>query len=89
MRSQFEHCSQIWRPVHKTNLGKFEAVQKKSIKWIFNEDFCSYTKLQYLEKLKQLDILPLTHKFNYNDLVLFYKIFYNYTEFIEFPEYLD
>ena len=30
-------------------------------------DFCSYKKKQYFNKLKQLDILPLIHKFNYND----------------------
>ena len=89
VRSQFEHCSPIWRPVHKTNLEKFEAKQKRGIKWIFNEDFCSYKKKQYFDKLKQLDILPLAHKFNYNDLVLFHKLFYEPTDFSCTPEYLN
>ena len=34
VRYQFEYCSQIWRPVHKTNLKKFEAMQKRDIKWV-------------------------------------------------------
>ena len=76
-----EHCSQIWRPVLKTNLEKFEAMQKRGIKWGFNEDFCSYTRLQYHEKLRQLDILPLIHKFNFNELVLFTKFYISLLNF--------
>ncbi len=38
VRSQFEHCSQIWRPNTKTMIDKFEQFQKKCIKWILSEE---------------------------------------------------
>ena len=34
VRSNFEHCSTIWRPVNIVDLRKFEALQKRAIKWI-------------------------------------------------------
>ena len=35
VRSQFEHCSQVWCPTNnKTVIGKFENIQKKYIKCI-------------------------------------------------------
>ena len=76
VRSQFEHCSQIWRPVKITQMDKFEALQKRGIKWVFGEDFTYYSKTEYFSKLKQLNILPLSLKFDLNDLVLFHKMFY-------------
>ena len=88
IRSQFEHCSQIWRPVCKTQRDTFEALQKKSVKWIGNEDFCYFSKQQYFDKLKQLDILPLSIKFDFNDLIFFHKTFYFPTLFRHLPNYL-
>ena len=62
--------------------------RKKGIKWTYNEDFCFYSKQQYFDKLKSLDILPLAQKFDLNDLVLFHRIFYFPTVFSNFPSYL-
>ena len=42
IRSQFEHCSQIWRPSVDSQVSKFEQLQKKALKWIFHEEYCSY-----------------------------------------------
>ena len=39
VRSQFEHCSIIWRPKLQYQIDKFEKLQKSAIKWILNEDF--------------------------------------------------
>ena len=39
VRSQFEHCSLIWRPSTKTMLNKIEAIQKKAVKWIYGEEY--------------------------------------------------
>ena len=88
VRSQFEHCSQIWRPVNVTQMDKFEAIQKRGIKWVFGEDFSCYSKHEYFEKLRRLDILPLSEKFDLNDLVLFHRILYKPSEFLSFPSYL-
>ena len=74
IRSLFEHCSQIWRPVKNCDEIKFEALQKKAIKWIFNEDFIRYSIDKYFSKCKQIDIPPLQLHFELNDLMFFYKI---------------
>ena len=63
-------------------------MQKRGIKWIFNEDFCYYSKTQYFNKLKKLEILPLSFKFDLNDLIIFHRIFYQPTSFLTLPEYL-
>ena len=74
VRSIFEHCSVIWCPQDAKHLSKFEAIQKRAIKWINGERFHSYSEIMFYEKQKELKILPIRFKFLYNDLLLFYKI---------------
>lgn len=88
VRSQFEHCSTIWRPVTVSQSDKFEALQKRGVKWILGEDFALYSKKLYFEKLKVLDILPINLKFDYNDLSMFFKIFFTPSEYLDLPHYL-
>ena len=77
VRSQFEHCSPIWRPSGKTNLEKFDSFQKKCIKWILSEEEYSYHSHDcYLKKCRQANILPLSYRFDLNDLILFHKVVY-------------
>ena len=88
IRSQFEHCSVIWRPQCKTTMEKFENLQKRCIKWILVEQFLHYSPEMYYQKCKLLDILPLQFRFILNDLVLFHKIFYDLSP-VKFPSYLN
>ena len=75
VRSQFEHCSVIWRPVSLVQIQKFEVIQKNAIKWILNEEFLSYSEDEvYFNKCKQVNILPISRIFDLNDLVLFHKV---------------
>ena len=74
VRSIFEHCSIIWHPISSNQISEFEAIQKRAIKWIDGRMFDHYSDEQYLEKLKEFDILPLKFKFIFTDLILFYKI---------------
>ena len=74
VRSQLEHCSVVWRPQQETLIAKFEAVQKRAVKWILSEQFQSYTPEMYHDKLQQLDILPIKEKFLYTDLAFFMKL---------------
>ena len=54
VRSQFEHCSIIWRPKLQYQIDKFEQLQKRAIKWILNEEFTSYSdQALYYTKCKQ------------------------------------
>ena len=89
IRSQFEHCSPIWRPNSKTLLEKFENFQKKCLKWILNEDNVSYgSRFVYLRKCKQVDLLPLADRFILNDLILMHKIIYELIP-LKLPGYLS
>ncbi len=74
VRSQFEHCSVIWRPVTKTLIAKLEGLQKRAIKWILREEYMSYSSETYLLKCKQLKIMPIADRFDFLDLIFFYKV---------------
>ena len=87
VRSQLEHCSVVWRPTQETLIGKFEAVQKRAVKWILSEQYQSYLPEIYLDKLYNLDLLPIKEKFMYTDLSLFHKIINN-NICIPMPHYL-
>ena len=88
VRSIFEHCSNIWSPQSSTHVGKFIAIQKRAIKWINGEQFVSYSDEIFLEKQKELNILPIQLKFIYNDLLMFYKIVNNLVS-ISLPPYIS
>lgn len=87
VRSQFEHCSVVWRPPQKTMMDKFECLQKRCIKWIFNEEYLHYSKEMYYLKCRNLDILPILFRFDLCDLVMFHKVFYQLCP-VSFPSYL-
>ena len=42
VRSNFEHCSVVWRPCYSTDITKFESLQKKAVKWINKDEFSHY-----------------------------------------------
>ena len=89
VRSQFEHCSQIWRPNNKSMMKKFESIQKKCIKWVLFEEELSYScKDVYVRKCKQVGILPICQRFHMNDLILFHKII-NHLLPVKILEYLS
>ena len=87
VRSQFEHCSPVWRPGCITMMNKFESFQKKCIKWILSEEEKSYSHEVYISKCKQVNIPPLSFRFNVNDMILFHKIVYK-TIPVNIPDYI-
>ena len=89
VRSQFEHCTPIWRPTGKTMLQKFESLQKYCIKWILSEEYIRYnSNITYIQKCRQVNLLPLMKLFALNDLVFFHKIVYELVP-VKFPNYLS
>ena len=88
VRSQFEHCSPIWRPLCQTMIEKFENFQKKCIKWILSEVPLHYCYDTYIRKCRQVNILPLIKRFEFNDLVLFYKVVNSLIP-LRLPAYLE
>ena len=88
VRSHFEHCSVIWRPVTATQLNNFEVIQKNAIKWILNEEFVSYSNYEtYLRKCKNLNILPISKHFELTDLCFFHKVLNGYVS-TKLPNYV-
>ena len=77
VRSLFEHCSVVWRPTAETTINKLENIQRRAIKWILSEEGHHYNDLEYTKRLKDLDLLPLSKKFEYTDLSVFYRIYHN------------
>ena len=67
VRSIFESCSIIWRPTNQTLNAKIEGIQKRAIKWIICEEGYSYSdKNTYLKKCKQVNLLPMSKRFDFN-----------------------
>ena len=87
VRSLFEHCCQIWAPQNVTTSVMFEKLQKSAVKWILNEQEKSYCEVVFLQKQRELDILPMKQKFLFSDLLLFYKIVNKQVE-IKLPDYV-
>ena len=70
VRSQFEHCSVIWRPTTKTKLCKFEGLQKRALKWILSEEELSYSSpTTYIKKCRQANVLPIHARFDLLDFL--------------------
>ena len=75
IRSLFEHCSSIWHPKNQSSMIiKLESLQRRSIKWILNEEYSSYSPIEYFIRCKLLKILPLSQKLILNDLLFFHAI---------------
>ena len=88
VRSQFEHCAIIWRPLNKSTLDKLDALQKRALKWVINKPYDSLTNLgDYYKVCKQVNILPFSPRFDYKDLMFFHSVYYSYST-TRFPSYL-
>ena len=66
---------------------KVESIQRRAVKWILGEQDHHYNDLEYLARLRDLDLMPMEFKFTFTDLVMFYNI-YNKRSVIELPQYL-
>ena len=88
VRSQLEHCSTVWSPNASAAIDKLEALQKRAIKWILDEQYCSYSSYIYYLRCKELNLLPIKYKLILKDLKLFHDIL-NKRAQIELPSYLQ
>ena len=89
VRSQFEHCSTVWRPGFVTTKNKLENIQRKAVRWILNKYNCvGMSPTQYYRMCKELNLLSLDLRLEYNDLKMLYKIIYNMSV-IKLPSYIS
>ena len=88
VRSQFENCSIIWRPTGQSLTRKIESIQKRALKWILSEESESYSSWpKYISKCKQANLLPLSERFELNDLLFLHKVINNLIP-VKLPNYL-
>ena len=85
--SQFNHCSSVWRPTSIVLLNKIERVQVKAIKWILSEWNTTYSDVEYFNKCKELDLLPLKLRLDFFAITLFHKIIHKIVA-INLPMYI-
>ena len=88
VRSIFEHCCQVWAPQEKTSLHAFDLLQKRAIKWMSKESHVNYSDELFLQKQRDLDILPMKYKFIFSDITLFHNIINNNVQ-INLPNYVE
>jgi len=88
VRSLFESCCIIWRPTNQTLSDKIESIQKRAIKWILSEEAISYSSWEvYVRKCKEVNLLPMTSRFDLNDLLFLHKVIYGLKP-VSLPSYL-
>ena len=88
VRSIFQSCSVVWRPTNETLMTKVESIQKRALKWVLNEENLSYSsQIVYIRKCKELNLLPMSLRFDLTDILLLYKIIHGMSP-IKFPSYL-
>ena len=68
-------------------MNKFDSFQKKCLQWILSQEEKSYSHEVYISKCKQVDIPPLSFRFNFNNMNLFHKIVYK-TIPVNIPDYI-
>ena len=70
------------------NRKSHEAIQRRAVKWILGEQDHHYNDIEYLSRLRDLDLMPMEFKFTYTaDLILFHNIYYGQSV-IKLPQYL-
>ena len=88
VRSQFEHCTIVWRPSSATMTEKLESIQKRALKWVLKNEFMSLGDIRvYYQVCKKLNILPISVRFDLKDILFFHQIFYGMST-VSFPYYL-
>ena len=69
IRSRLEYPCPVWSPYTKRNIRALEQVQRKATRFIVGKE------LNYNERLKKIELLPLVYRREILDLIFFYKCF--------------
>jgi hypothetical protein len=90
IRSILEYNTVIWCPITHDNILAIEKVQRNCTDYILNNPRWPVPhRIDYKERLIQLNILPLSYRREFYDLIFFYKSFnnmvnYNILDFVSF-----
>ena len=69
VRPHLEYCVQAWSPHYKKDMAKLEKVQKRALNMIVE-----LQNLDYIDKLKKIDLFSLEKRRVRGDLIETYKI---------------
>ncbi len=84
VKSQLCYAKEIWSSVNSIQLSRqLEKLQRRATKWIL----VNRGELTYTERLRALDLLPLTYDREIKDLVFLYKALFGYLD-IEINNYV-
>ena len=64
-----------------------EGIQRKAVKWILGEQDHHYNDVEYLSRLRDLDLMPMEAKFSFTDRVMFHSIYYD-RSVVKLPPYI-
>ena len=70
VRPILEYCHSAWSPHLLRDIDLLETVQRRATKMVIGMN-----SLSYEERLKKLDLFPLSHRRQRGDLILLYKMF--------------
>ncbi|KAL5264716.1 hypothetical protein ACHWQZ_G005706 [Mnemiopsis leidyi] len=52
VRSQFKHCTNVWRWLSATMTGKIESIHKRALKWVLKNEFMGLANIRvYYQKM--------------------------------------
>jgi hypothetical protein len=71
VRSVLSYATPIWAPYKKKEIAMIEHVQRQATRFFLN-----YRDLSYPDRLKNLNMLPLTYEREVEDLIIFYNLYH-------------
>ena len=71
VRLLLEYCTVVWSGTSRKNIKNIEKIQRSMTRYVFN-----YAEVDYKDRLLMTNILPLTMRREYTDIVLLWKCLY-------------
>jgi exonuclease III len=92
VRSTLEYCTPVWNPTTKENIKQIESVQRKCTNYILsNPKRPSPLHIDYKTRLTTLNLLPLSFRREFYDLIFFIKSLknmhaFNIMDYLQFQD---
>ena len=71
VRPLLEFCTVVWSGTSRKNIKNMQKIQRSVTRYVFN-----YAEVDYKDRLLMTNILPLTMRREYTDIVFFQKCLY-------------
>ena len=84
VRSRLTYCSVIWRPHLIKDILKLEGIQRRSTRFILNDNVSGYK-----DRLISLHLLPLMMEYELSDILFFLKSLKTRTAHFDITEYVS